>query len=142
MVRTKQVAKRVKRESRIGPAANGTPKNRALLKGDAATPQTPTTQTAKSPTTQPQELSEADRERLRAFLNRTDKPFEVTTIPTSRKRKRGSGAGSLHVQDDLFEERLSVQYDIKPRQNWEALRRFKKFTGKTSAVTDTRETTD
>jgi hypothetical protein len=34
------------------------------------------------------------------------------------------------VQDDLFEERLAVQYKVKPADKWESLRRYKKFTGK------------
>lgn len=92
--------------------------------------------TPKSPTaqpTQPAELSEADRSRLREWLEYTDQPFSVHTVPLSKKRKR-TGINQLQVQDDLFEERLAVQYEVKPRDKWESLRRYKKFTGKRRRV--------
>ncbi|KAK5120438.1 hypothetical protein LTR85_006377 [Meristemomyces frigidus] len=79
----------------------------------------------KSPT-QPRELSDKDRAKLKDFLNKSDKPFSVTTVPLSRKRKRAST--NLLPQKDLFEERLDVNYEIKPANNWESLRRYKKFT--------------
>ncbi|KAI7520471.1 hypothetical protein KC331_g20198, partial [Hortaea werneckii] len=79
----------------------------------------------RSPTA-PHELSEADRARLRAFLSKTDKPFTVETIPTTRKRKRGSA--EPHTEPNLDDERLTVQYEVKPASNWESLRKYKKFT--------------
>lgn len=30
----------------------------------------------------------------------------------------------------MFEDRLSIKYEVKPRDKWESLRRYKKFTGK------------
>ena len=78
---------------------------------------------------QPAELSDDDRILLRDWLEHTDRPFEVQTVPVSRKRKRGN-ASQLQVQDDLFEDRLSIKYEVKPRDKWESLRRYKKFTGK------------
>lgn len=102
-----------------------------------ATPQTPTPLTIsktpshsamKSPTAQPAELSEVDRERLRDYLLVTDRPFSVATLPASRKRKRG--AQQMYIQDDIFEDRLSVQYEVRPKDKWESLRRYKKFSGK------------
>ncbi|KAI7189797.1 hypothetical protein KC352_g21852, partial [Hortaea werneckii] len=79
----------------------------------------------RSPTA-PQELSEADRARLRAFLNKSDKPFSIETIPATRKRKRG--AADPHTEPNLDDERLTVQYEVKPASNWESLRKYKKFT--------------
>lgn len=107
MVRTKQIGK-------PKPKANGTPK---------APPDTE--KSIKSPT-QPTELSEADRAKIKSWLDKQDKPFGLVTAPLSRKRKRNSG---LQTQTDLFEDRLSVQYEVKPRDKWECLRRYKKFTG-------------
>jgi hypothetical protein len=82
-----------------------------------------------TPSAQPAELSDKDRTRLRDWLEHTDRPFEVNTVPLSRKRKR-AGANQLQVQDDLFQDRLAVQYEVKPRDKWESLRKYKKFTGK------------
>lgn len=76
---------------------------------------------------QPQELSEKDSRKLKEYLDNNDRPFEVSTAPLSRKRKRTS-TNALQVQDDLFEERLSVQYEVKPKGSWESLRRYKRFT--------------
>ncbi|KAM0722448.1 hypothetical protein Q7P37_001889 [Cladosporium fusiforme] len=110
------------------------PKTKPLPNGDS-TPRTPTLATTsktadrsaiKSPTAQPAELSESDRRRLRDWLDHSDRPFAVSTFPASRKRKRG--AHQLQLQDDIFEDRLSVQYEVKPRDKWESLRRYKKFT--------------
>ena len=116
---------------------NGTPKttNSTDLKSVSrkTTPATPATisKAHKSPAshTQPAELSEEYRTRLRDWLDHTDNPFAVHTIPLSRKRKRNN-VNQLQVQDDLFQERLTVQYEVKPRDKWESLRRYKKFTGK------------
>ena len=96
------------------------------VKADA-TPAKPTTtpDVIKSPA-QPKELSEQDRDKLGAYLDKSDKPFAVTTVPISRKRKR---ATETQVQSDLFGDRLTVQYEVKPANNWESLRRYKKFTG-------------
>ena len=100
-----------------GPSkANGTP----------ARPAKATPDMAKSPS-QPHELSDKDRAKLKEFLNKSDKPFSVTTVPLNRKRKRTSA--NLQTQTDLFDDRLSVRYEIKPANNWESLRRYKKFTG-------------
>lgn len=110
MARTKQTA---------GPKANGTPKP------PPSPPPSKTPPALKSPT-QPTELSDADRSKIKLWLDKQEKPFTITTVPLSRKRKRNSG---LQAQTDLFEERLSVQYEVKPRDKWECLRRYKKFTG-------------
>lgn len=116
----KSAAKRV---SKTAQTPNGTPKS-ASAKTPSKTPKSPTAQPS-----QPAELSEKDRVRLRDWLEYTDRPFSVHTVPLTRKRKR-NGTNPLLVQDDLFEERLSVQYEVKPRDKWESLRRYKKFTGK------------
>jgi hypothetical protein len=114
---------------------NGTPKsttsNTLKLASVRTTPAT-TSKERKSPATHsvpPAELSEEYRTRLRDWLDHTDDPFAVHTVPLSRKRKR-TNANQLQVQDDLFQERLTVQYEVKPRDKWESLRRYKKFTGK------------
>lgn len=31
------------------------------------------------------------------------------------------------IQDDLFEDRLTLQYEVKPNDKWSALRKYKKF---------------
>jgi len=112
-----------RRASKAAKTPNGTPKS-TVAKTPSKTPKSPAAQPS-----QPAELSEEDRARLREWLEYTDRPFSVQTVPSSRKRKR-SGTNQLQVQDDLFEERLSVQYEVKPRDKWESLRRYKKFTGK------------
>ncbi|KAK4954559.1 hypothetical protein LTR10_007990 [Elasticomyces elasticus] len=81
----------------------------------------------KSPQPAP-ELTAADRANVKEFLERTDKPFSITIAPQSRKRKRGAESPSLREETELFHERLSVQYEVKPSQNWESLKRYKKFT--------------
>jgi len=122
------------RTPEVKPQLNGAPKSTspATLKSTSLkTPQT-ISKAPKSPTThtaQPAELSEEYRMRLRDWLDHTDNPFAVHTVPLSRKRKRNS-VHQLQVQDDLFQERLNVQYEVKPRDKWESLRRYKKFTGK------------
>ncbi|KAK3713240.1 hypothetical protein LTR37_008673 [Vermiconidia calcicola] len=106
MVRTKQTARR---------KSNGTPK--------AAPTKEP--EPVKSPT-QPTELSDADRAKIKSWLDKQEKPFGLATAPVSKKRKRNSGV--WQTQTDLFEDRLSVQYEVRPRDKWECLRRYKKFT--------------
>ncbi|KAK5133253.1 hypothetical protein LTR08_007987 [Meristemomyces frigidus] len=103
----------------------------------SATPTTPTTPTTPPTTThaspkpvkspvQPHELSGKDRAKLKDFLNKSDKPFSVKIVPATRKRKRASV--DSQVQTDQFDDRLTVQYEVKPATNWESLRRYKKFT--------------
>jgi hypothetical protein len=126
------------RTPEVKPRLNGMPKptNSTTLKSESrkTTPATPatTSKARKSPAahaSQPAELSEEYRTRLRDWLDHTDNPFAVHTVPLSRKRKRNN-VNQLQVQDDLFQERLTVQYEVKPRDKWESLRRYKKFTGK------------
>lgn len=82
---------------------------------------------AKSPAQPaPVELSDIDRQAVKTWLDDAKTEFKVTTAPLSRKRKR---SGNMQTQTDLFEDRLSVQYEVKPRDKWECLRRYKKFTG-------------
>jgi hypothetical protein len=115
-MRTKQTGKKSKEAAK----SNGTP---------AAKAKQTATDNVKSPnaTTQPPELSEAERTKLRNFLDKHPSPFTVSTAPASRKRKRDTGA--VMLQEDLWEDRLSVQYEVKPRDKWDHLRRYKKFTG-------------
>jgi hypothetical protein len=110
MVRTKQ-------SSRAKANANGTPKVKAP-------PKPP--DTIKSPQ-QPPELSEADKTKIKQWLDKQDRPFSIAIQPSSRKRKRTSG--TMQTQTDLFDDRLNIQYEVKPRDKWECLRRYKKFTG-------------
>lgn len=72
------------------------------------------------------QLSPKESQKLVAWLDSTETPFSVTTLPLSKKRKR-SGHAPL-IQDDLWEDRLSVQYEVKPRDKWESLRKYAKFT--------------
>lgn len=108
---------------------NGTPQT----KTPQSTRQTPALKSPTAQPMQPAELSEKDRMRLREWLEVTDRPFQVRTVPLSRKRKR-QNVNQLQTQDDLFEERLAVQYEVKPRDKWESLRRYKKFTGKATPL--------
>jgi putative alpha-1,2-mannosidase len=141
-MRTKKLKTQAKapamRTPEVKPQLNCTPKptNSTALKSESrkTTPATPSTtsKARKSPAahaSQPAELSEEYRTRLREFLDHTDHPFAVHTVPLSRKRKRNN-ANQLQLQNDLFQERLTVQYEVKPRDKWESLRRYKKFTGK------------
>jgi hypothetical protein len=106
------------------PRSNGTPILASAKPTPSKSPKPPA-----APFTQPAELSASDRAKLLDYLERTDRPFGVHTVPLSRKRKR-TGANQLYVQDDLFQDRLTVQYEVKPRDKWESLRQYKKFTGK------------
>ena len=107
MVRTKQTGKKRK------------------VNGAVKSPPAKDTPPMKSPT-QPAELSDADRAKIKSWLDKQEKPFGVATVPISKKRKRNV---TLQTQIDLFEDRLSIQYEVKPRDKWECLRRYKKFTG-------------
>lgn len=82
----------------------------------------------KSPS-QPQELSDGDRNKLKEFLESSDKPFSIKTVSLASGKKRKRPSPNIHTQTDLFEDRLTVQYEIQPANNWESLRRYKKFTG-------------
>jgi len=117
-----------KRVSKTAQTPNGTPKAASARRTPSKPPKSPAAQTS-----QPAELSEDDRSRLREWLEYTDRPFSVHTVPVSRKRKR-TGTNQLQLQDDLFEERLAVQYEVKPRDKWESLRRYKKFTVGTESI--------
>ncbi len=116
MVRTKKTGT---------PKPNGTPKS--------APKETPPVM--KSPA-QPAELSDADRDRLKAWLDKQEKPFKVATAAPSRKRKRNP---VMQMQSDLFEDRLNIQYEVKPKDKWECLRRYKKFTGMYIGITWVRD---
>lgn len=78
---------------------------------------------------QPPDLSPSDTAKMKTFLDKAEKPFTAVTYPlVSKKRKRDAKAYAL--QEDLWEDRLAVRYEVKPRDKWESLRRYKKFTGK------------
>ncbi|KAF2719967.1 hypothetical protein K431DRAFT_104226 [Polychaeton citri CBS 116435] len=79
---------------------------------------------AQSPTP-PKQLSPEEHGEVKAFLDASDKPFSIAVAPLSRKRKRGA---PMQIQHNPFDERLSVQYEVKPKAKWESLRRYKKFT--------------
>ncbi|TKA83772.1 hypothetical protein B0A55_00002 [Friedmanniomyces simplex] len=83
---------------------------------------------------QAQELSHEDRASLKEFLENSDKPFSVTTIPPSRKRKRPGTDPAVRTEGDLFETRLTVDYEIKPTTNWDSMKRYKKFTVGTESI--------
>lgn len=83
----------------------------------------------KSPA-QPPDLSDTDKHQMKTFLDNAVKPFTVAFHSSSKKRKRD--AHTYALQEDLWEDRLSVRYEVKPRSRWESLRRYKKFTGKWS----------
>ena len=77
---------------------------------------------------QPAELSERDRLALKSWLDANDKPFTIQVAPPSKSLKRKRDA-DLQLQTDLFEDRLNLRYQVRPRDKWECLRRYKKFTG-------------
>jgi hypothetical protein len=95
---------------------------------DSTKPSDYKTKTSLSSLTGPAKVSDEDRVRLREWFDSTDQPFTVRMVPLSCKRKRNS-AGQ-QVQGDLFEERLTVCFEMQPWEEWESLRRYKKFTGK------------
>lgn len=78
------------------------------------------------PAPQPAELSERDRLALKSWLDTNDKPFTIQVASKSLKRKRDA---DMQLQTDLFEDRLNLKYQVRPRDKWECLRRYKKFTG-------------
>ncbi|KJX93211.1 ebs-bah-phd domain-containing protein [Zymoseptoria brevis] len=114
-MRTKQTGKKAKQAA----TSNGTPavQTKQTASDNVKSPNT---------TTQPPELTEAEKSKLKAFLEKQGTPFTVSTAPASRKRKRDAAA--VLIQDDLWEDRLSVQYEVKPKDKWDSLRRYKKFT--------------
>ncbi len=87
----------------------------------------PPTALMKSPP-QAQELSHEDRASLKDFLERSDKPFSVTTV-NPKKRKRSAADTALRIETDLFVPRLSVAYEIQPATNWDSLKRYKRVAG-------------
>jgi len=95
---------------------------------DSTKPSDYKTKTPLSSLTGPTKVSDEDRVRLRKWLDSTDQPFTVRTVPLSRKRKWNSAR--QQVQGDLFEERLTVCFEMQPWKEWKRLRRYKKFTGK------------
>lgn len=114
MARTKQTGK-----AKPKPKANGTPTT------TKATPAHDTEKTMRSPQ-QPAELSEADISKVKNWLDKQEKPFSIATAPLTKKRKRDAG---MQEQTDLFEPRLNIKYEVKPKDKWECLRRYRKFTG-------------
>jgi hypothetical protein len=78
--------------------------------------------------TGPAKVSDENCVRLREWLDSKDQPFAVRMVPLSRKRKWNSAR--QQVQGDLFEERLTVCFEMQPWKEWKSLRRYKKFTGK------------
>jgi hypothetical protein len=118
------------KQSKAQAKASATPKLdfKSQLNG---TPKSTTTSKARANSLQPTELSAEYWTLLRDWLNAEDNdhPFEVHTVPLSKKRKRSNNK-HLQVQDDLFQERLTVQYKVEPKDKWESLRRYKKFTGR------------
>ncbi|KAF2217442.1 hypothetical protein CERZMDRAFT_92093 [Cercospora zeae-maydis SCOH1-5] len=85
----------------------------------------PTGKSAKAASSQPADLDEQDRARLKEWLERTSNPFNVTIGAPTRKRKRGE---ELHLEELLLVNDLKVLYEVTPRDKWESLRRYKKFT--------------
>lgn len=83
------------------------------------------------PPAQPKELLEEDREHLRHWLSRTDKPFGVKIAALTRKRKRQE---EMHVEEGLLVPDLRVLYAVKPRDKWDSLRKYKKFTVGTESI--------
>ncbi|KAK3117395.1 hypothetical protein LTR53_001309 [Teratosphaeriaceae sp. CCFEE 6253] len=73
----------------------------------------------------PKDLTPQDGAKLRDFLDRSEKPFSVSTTAISKKRKRGT---HLLTEANLWEDRLSVRYEVKPANNWMSLKGYKKFT--------------
>ena len=117
MARTKQTGK-AKPKPPPTPKSNGTP--------TTTKPTQQAEKAIKSPTQQPAELSEVNRQKIKGWLDGKDKPFSITTAPLNKKRKRDTG---MQEQTDLFEQRLNIKYEVKPKDKWECLRRYKKFTG-------------
>lgn len=112
MVRTKQTGKKA--------VANGT-----ASRSKTTTHTSPAASTPRPPS-QPADLSETDRLKLKNWLDaQGPAPFSIATLAPSRKRKRTS---TLQTQGDLWDERLNIQFEVKPRDKWECLRRYKKFT--------------
>lgn len=100
----------------------------ACLYEDRTTPYTPSYEPTSAFSTEPTETIDAKRARLVEYLDSTEHPFDVKTIPVSRKRKWRDT--QLQRQDDLFEARLAVEYKVEPVDIWESLRRYKRFTCK------------
>ncbi|USW54885.1 Putative BAH domain, Zinc finger, FYVE/PHD-type [Septoria linicola] len=81
--------------------------------------------TTKAAATQHSDLHEQDKERLREWLDRNERPFNVKIDAPTRKRKRTE---EMHLEEGLLTDSLKVLYEVKPRDKWESLRRYKKFT--------------
>lgn len=115
---------RTKQTSRPAPSAANSKKGRVPRKKKSSDAK-PVEK--RSPTTN----NSPDPDKILAWLNRSmETPWSVSTTAQSNKRKRD--APKMEVEDRLFEDRLTVQYEVKPRDKWESLRSFKKFTGRWS----------
>lgn len=90
-----------------------------------------TGKTKQAPLVQPKELLEEDRVRLKDWLSTTDKPFGVKVDAPTRKRKRGE---EMYLEEGLLVPDLQVLYEVKPRDKWESLRRYRKFTGEANLL--------
>ena len=84
--------------------------------------ETPTVESP-HPTAKP---SEEDQDRVISWLDQQEQPFTIGTEAPSRKRKRNS---NMQLQDDLFEERLSIRFEVKPFDKWESLKKCDSFMG-------------
>ena len=78
---------------------------------DSTKPSDYKSKTPLSSLTGPAKVSDEDRVRLREWLDSTDQPSTVRTVPLSRKRKWNSAR--QQVQGYLFEERLTVRFEIR-----------------------------
>lgn len=77
-----------------------------------------------------------DEKTLLNALDISDQPFSVTVRGPSKRRKQ-RGPQSQLVQQDLWQKRLSVAYEVTPSQLWSALRTYKRFTGTMTSETNT-----
>lgn len=76
------------------------------------------------------DTNSTDPEKIKEWLDKTvEGPWIVHATAFSNKRKRDTPS-KLLTEDRLFEDRLKVQYEVKPRDRWEALKTYKKFTGR------------
>lgn len=70
-------------------------------------------------------LTAEQAENLKTWLEDPRRaPFRVKVSALNKKRKRDDD----HVENDLWESRLACEYTVQPKDKWDKLRKYRKFT--------------
>ncbi|CAK4030778.1 ebs-bah-phd domain-containing [Lecanosticta acicola] len=74
------------------------------------------------------ELTPLETEQMKNWLDDAPRPLFTVSVSAnpanSKKRKRDDE----NIEQDLFENRLSCKYSVHPKDKWDKLRKYRKFT--------------